>query len=215
MTDARAAVRRAPALPWLRRIVDVVLAYLPMLVMAALALGSWWLVKQTPVPEGPGEAAAPRTEPDYTMRTFVVQRFAKDGTLRTQIEGDVATHYPDTDILEIQNPRIRAIAANGRVTVASAERALANGDGSEVQLLRAAHVIREAVPGEEAIDFRSEFLHVFLNVERVRTHLPVRVTQGATAVEAGGMEYDHLARVIDLKPRVRGVFVDPSRAPPK
>jgi lipopolysaccharide export system protein LptC len=215
VSEVPAAVRRAPALPWLRRIVDVALAYLPMLVMAALALGSWWLVKQTPVAEGPTAASAPRSDPDYTMRTFVVQRFAKDGSLRTQIEGDVATHYPDTDILEIQNPRIRAIAANGRVTVASAERALANGDGSEVQLLHAAHVVREAAPGEEAIDFRSEFLHVFVNLERVQTHLPVRVTQGATAVEAGGMEYDHLARVIDLKPRIRGVFVDPGRLPLK
>ena len=209
MSDAGAAVRRVPTLPWLRRLVDGALAYLPMLVMAVLALGSWWLVKQSPVDEGPGAAVAPRSDPDYTMRTFVVQRFSRDGALRTQIEGDVATHYPDTDILEIEHPRIRSIAANGRVTIASAERALANGDGSEVQLLRAAHVVREAVPGEEAIDFRSEFLHVFLNVERVRTHLPVRVTQGATAVDAGGMEYDHLARVIDLKGRMRGTFVDP------
>ena len=83
MSDAPAAVRRNPVLPWVRRIVDSALAYLPMLVMAALALGSWWLVKQTPVAEGAAAPSAPRSDPDYTMRTFVVQRFAKDGTLRT------------------------------------------------------------------------------------------------------------------------------------
>ena len=33
----------------------------------------------------------------------------------------------------------------------------------------------------------------------MRSHLPVVVTQGATEVRAGGMEYDNLARVVDLK----------------
>ncbi|MEP7058172.1 MAG: LPS export ABC transporter periplasmic protein LptC [Caldimonas sp.] len=215
------AMPRAPGQPWPRRIAGMLMAYLPVLVMALLALGTWWLVKNTPVAEGPGADAALRHEPDYTMRAFTVQRFAADGAMRTQIEGDVAMHYPDTDTLEIENPRIRAIAPNGRVTLASAQRALANGDGSEVQLLVGAHVTREATADEEAIDFRSDFLHLFVNTERVRTHLPVRVTEGATEIQAAGMEYDNLARVVELKGRMRGVFA-PSpgsarkpRLPPK
>ena len=199
---------------WNVRLASMVSAYLPLLVMGLLALGTWWLVKNTPVAEGPGAEAPLRHEPDYTMRDFKVQRFARDGTMRTQIEGDVALHYPDTDTLEIENPRVRAIATNGRVTIASATRALANGDGSEVQLLVGAHVTREATPQEEAIDFRSDFLHVFLNSEQVRSHLPVTVTQGATEVRAAGMEYDNLARVVDLKGRMRAVFAAPARAAP-
>jgi lipopolysaccharide export system protein LptC len=183
-------------------------------VMALLALGSWWLVDNTPVPGGPRTPVAPRHEADYTMRDFLVQRYGPDGALRTQIEGDVAVHYPDTDTLEIENPRIRAITANGAVTHASARRALANGDGSEVQLLDDAHVVREATAEEEAIDFRSDFLHVFRNTERVRTHLPVRVRQGGTEVMAAGMEYDHLARVVQLAGRMQGVFPAPAASAP-
>ena len=196
---------------WQMRLVDVVSAYLPLLLMALLALGTWWLVKSNPFFEGTGAEAPLRHEPDYTMREFTVQRFARDGSMRTQIEGDIAFHYPDTDTLEIENPRIRAIAANGRVTVASATRALANGDGSEVQLLVGAHVRREATAREEAIDFDGDFLHLFVNTERVRSHLPVVVRQGATEVRAAGVEYDNLARVVDLKGRMRAVFVDPAR----
>jgi lipopolysaccharide export system protein LptC len=58
----------------------------------------------------------------------------------------------------------------------------------------------------EAVEFRGEFLHIFVTTERVRSHLPVTVTQGATRVRAGGMEYDHLARTVDLKGRVQAVF---------
>ena len=85
-------------------------------------------------------------------------------------------------------------------------RALANGDGSEVQLLGDAHVVRPANGKEEQIEFRGEFLHAFRNVERVRSHLPVVVTQGASVVRADGMEYDNLARVVDSE--------RPLRAPP-
>lgn len=206
-----AAPRPGPLPRWPARLKALVVAYLPLLAMALLALGSWWLVSTTPLADGPAAEAPLRHEPDYTMRGFTVQRFARDGALRTQIEGDVARHYPDTDTLEIENPRIRAIGADGRITIASAERALANGDGSEVQLRIGARVVREAAGGEAAIEFRSDFLHVFANTERVRTHLPVTVVQGATELRAAGLAYDHLARVVDLEGRVRGVFVDPAR----
>jgi lipopolysaccharide export system protein LptC len=202
---------RVVAPGWPTRLAGLVSAYLPLLLMALLALGTWWLVKSNPLVEGAGVEAPLRHEPDYTMHEFTVQRFARDGSMRTEIEGDVALHYPDTDTLEIENPRIRAIAANGRVTVASAARALANGDGSEVQLLVGAHVRREATPLEAAIDFHGDFLHLFVNSERVRSHLPVVVRQGATEIRAAGVEYDNLARVVDLKGRITAVFVDPAR----
>jgi len=202
-----------PTAPWHLRLFDLVSAYLPLAMMAVLAAGTWWLVRNAPTFEPPRAAAPPRHEPDYVMTGFVIQRFAADGTLRTQIEGDTLRHYPDTDTLEIENPRVRAISPSGEVTHASARRALANGDGSEVQLLDDAHVVREATPQEEAIDFRSDFLHVFRYTERVRTHLPVRVRQGGTEVQAAGMEYDHLTRMVQLAGRMQGVFQSPSALP--
>jgi lipopolysaccharide export system protein LptC len=206
-----AVERRRVRLPWHLRLLEIVTAYLPILLMALLALGTWWLVKNTPLPEAERLAAPPRHEPDYTMTDFRVQRFAADGAMRVQIEGDRMRHYPDTDTLEIDNPRIRAVGPDGRITLASALRALSNGDGSEVQLIGTAQVIREAAAKQEAIEFRGEFLHAFLNTERVRSHLPVVVRRGATEVRADGMEYDNLARVVDLQGRMRAVFAPPPR----
>ena len=206
-----ASDRRRARLPWHLRLRDGITAYLPVLLMGLLALGTWWLVKNTPLPEAERPLAPLRHEPDYTMQNFLVQRFSPDGRMRVQVEGDVMRHYPDTDTLEIENPRIRAIAPDGRVTLASALRALSNADGSEVQLFGSAQVLREAVPQQDAIEFRSEFLQAFMTTERVRSHLPVVVRSGGTEVRADGMEYDNLARVIDLKGRMRAVFVPRAR----
>ena len=194
-------------LPWTSRVVDTVSTYLPLLLMAVLALGTWWLVKNTPLLDNERLIAPPRHEPDYTMRQFTVQRFAAAGALRVQIEGDELRHYPDTDTLEIDNPRIRATGADGRITLATAKRALSNGDGSEVQLSGGARVVREARDdNDEALEFRGEFLHAFLATERVRSHLPVTVTQGATEIRADGMSYDNLSHVVEFKGRVRAML---------
>lgn len=202
------------AAPWPMRLLDLVSAYLPLLMMAALALGTWWLVRNAPGVEAPRAAVAPRHEPDYVMTRFIVQRFGSDGTLRTQIEGERLRHFPDDDTIEIDAARIRAIGGDGTITLASARRALSNGDGSDVQLLGDARITRPAHEGEEEINFRGEFLQAFRNIERVRSHLPVVVTQGQSVVRAGGMEYDNLSRVVDLKGHTSATFVSPRRAGP-
>ena len=211
---APAPARPAAVLSWPRRVLDTASAYLPLLLMAALAMGTWWLVKNTPLFET-SRATAPLThEPDYTMSQFLVQRFGPDGAMRVQIEGDQMRHYPDTDTLEIDNPRIRAIGPDGRVSIATAKSALSNADGSEVQLSGGAHVTRLATAKDVAIEFRGEFLHAFLRTERVRSHLPVVVVQGATEIRADGMAYDNLAGVLDFNGRVRAVFASPEAKAP-
>jgi len=187
----------------------LVSAYLPLLLMALLALGTWWLVKNTPSLSDTLEHAVLRHEPDYEMHQFTVQRFKRDGLLRAQVEGDVLRHYPDTDTLEIDNVRLRATGPDGRVTLATARHAIANGAGTEVQLLGGAEVTREAVGNEDAVNFRGEFLHVFLDTERVRSHLPVTVVKGGTRVTADSMDYSNPERLIQFGGRMHGSFEPP------
>lgn len=204
---ADASTARAPqGLAWHWRVVQALSAYLPLLLMALLALGTWWLVKNTPEPDEARAARPARHEPDYEMRDFAVQRYTAQGPLRAQIEGDALRHYPDTDTLEIDNVRLRAVGPDGSVTIATARRGLANGAGTEVQLVGEAQIVREASTTSEAIDFRGEFLHAFLDTERVMSHLPVTITRGDTRVQAGAVDYDHAARVIRFSGRTRATF---------
>jgi lipopolysaccharide export system protein LptC len=72
-------------------------------------------------------------------------------------------------------------------------------------------VVREGLEGEDPIEFRGEFLHAFLNTERVRSHLPVTVTRGGMEVHADAMDYDNLERVVQLKGHVTATI--PPTAP--
>jgi lipopolysaccharide export system protein LptC len=188
---------RPRAAPWHQRLRETLSSFLPLLLMALLALGTWWLVRHTPVPGPPAVPRAAGHEPDYTMREFALERFDASGRLVLRVEGDWLRHFPDTDRVEIEGARLRAIAADGRQTLARARRAIGNGDGSEVQLMGGAEVTSTDASGAP-LAIRSEFLHAFLVTERVRTHEPVTLQSGATEIRAAGLEYDNGARRLDL-----------------
>jgi lipopolysaccharide export system protein LptC len=199
--------------PWPLRVRQALASYLPLLLMLLLALSTWWLVKNAPRPEEPRGPVVLRHEPDYTMQKFAVQRFAPDGRQRALIEGEQLRHFPDTDTLEIDDVRLRAVGTDGRVTTATARRALSNADGSEVQLLGNAHVVSSR-EGEPPIEFDSEFLHAFVDTERIKTHLPVTVRQSGSELRAQGMEYDNLSRNVRLSGRVQARMLPQRKARP-
>jgi lipopolysaccharide export system protein LptC len=200
--------RRAP---WGARLRDGLSTYLPLLLMAALAGGTWWLVKHTPQVEGSATARPVRHEPDYTMRNFTLTRFAPDGRFAARIEGDILRHFPDTDRLEIDGVRIESVAPDGRITHASARNALSNADASEVQLIGSAHVVSQLGPDDE-VEIDGEFLHAFVRFERLRSHLPVQVRRGGMVTRAAGLDYDHLNSELRLDGPVH-TTLQPSRAP--
>jgi lipopolysaccharide export system protein LptC len=213
LPDAAAQPGMAPRAPqpWRYRLLQALSSYLPLLLMALLAAGTWWLVRNTPQAPGARSAAPPSQTPDYTMTGFAITRFGPDGAVALRIDGDLLRHFPATDRLEVDGVRIQATAPDGRVTLATARHAVSNGDGSEIQLLGGAEVISQQ-PGGERLEVRGEFLHAFLRFERLRSHLPVLVRHGSTEARAGGLDYDNLQRQLTLAGPVRATMVPRGRA---
>ena len=200
-----------PAWSWEYQLRQGLSTYLPLLLMGLLAASTWWLVKNTPQGDALAGEKPARELPDYTMTGFSITRFSPDGRVVLRIAGDALRHFPTTDQLEIEGVRIHAIAPDGRTTDATALRALANGDGSEVQLLGGAKVISQ-LDGAEVLELQGEFLHAFLRFERIRSHLPVRLRHGGTETRAGGLEYDHLQQLLQLSGPVRATVQPGPRA---
>jgi lipopolysaccharide export system protein LptC len=82
------------------RVWDSMAIYMPLLMMGALALGTYWLVRNTPIFSTPEAAKEASHDIDYFMRKFTVKTFDEGGKLKSEIYGIEARHFPDTDILE-------------------------------------------------------------------------------------------------------------------
>lgn len=207
-----AARRSASVSPWtlLRAAWERLTIYVPIMLMGLMAMGTYWLARNTPTLGAP-EAQRPAThDPDYFMRRFSVKTFDATGRIKSEVYGAEARHYPDTDTLEIDQPRIRSFNDRGELTVATANRALSNGDGSEVQLFGNAVVTRDATDAQgharPRLEFRGEFLHAFVNTERVKSHKPVELIRGNDRFTADNLDYDNIDQVLDLRGRVHGVL---------
>ncbi len=190
--------------------------YLPLLIMGGLALATYWLVHSTPLVGGAVEKRPVTHDPDYFMQGFSVRTFDAQGRIRTEILGEKARHYPDTQWLEIDAIRIKSFDDKGRLTTATASRGLTNEDSTEVQLLGNAVVVREGMvaqsgPALPRMEYRSEFLHAFMTTERVLSHKPVKLTRGDDRFSADTLDFDNVDQVMVLRGRVRGTL---SASPP-
>jgi lipopolysaccharide export system protein LptC len=199
---------------WLliRRLVDRLVIYLPILLMGTLALGSYWLVRNAPVAPVNAADKLLSHEADYFLSKFSVKSFTSQGQLKNELFGGQARHFADTDTIEIDAMRMHNFNERGRLTtVTSANRAITNGDNSEVQLYGNATSVREAAVDAQGVmlpklEFKGEFLHTFVNEERLKSHLPIVIRRGNSEFSADTFDYDNVARVINLQGRVKAVL---------
>lgn len=188
--------------------------YLPIILMGVLALGTYWLVRSTPLKIAPEQEAPVRHDPDYFMHKFSVKTFDGDGRLTNEVTGMDARHFPDTDTLEIESALIRSFSEEGHLTVATANRALTNSGATDVQLLGDARIVRESTlnasgRSQPKMEFRGEFLHILKDAQMIKSHKPVDLIRGNDRFTADSLDYNNLDRVIQLKGRVRGTLVPP------
>ena len=100
--DQQPGAAARATLPWSYLLRQGLSSYLPLLLMALLAISTWWLVRHTPQAPGSRAEGPQRLDPDYTMDSFAITRFGPDGRVVLRIAGDTLRHYPATDRLEIE-----------------------------------------------------------------------------------------------------------------
>lgn len=200
-----------------RRGLDLLTGYLPMLFMALLAAGTYALLQATPEPEEPRVDRPLSSEPDFFMREFSVRSFAPDGRLRTELFGQEGRHRPDTDSLEIDQARVRSTDENGAVTDATAKRLTSNSQSNEFDLTGNAVVLRNGVDAKGQatvpVRFESEFLRIFTEPSRLFSDQTVLIVRGNDRIAAKGLDYSGEKEQVVFEGRVR-VELTPNKPEP-
>ena len=193
----------------IRRALDSLALYLPGLVMAIFALGSWWLVRSLPTLLNDAPTKAVRQEPDYYLNQFSVQSFNSSGRLIKEISGKRAQHFPDSDTLEISDVVLQGVNPNGKRFNARADRALAKGDGSEMTLMGDVLLTQHASSKNNGLlptDLRSQKLNTMTKEERLFSNVPVEIRRGQDVFTANSMRLNSQTGEYELTGKVRGVI---------
>lgn len=190
----------------LRRAMDRLTLYLPLLAMAVLAMASWWLVRSMPNVWGDAAQQPERKDPDYHLEHFSTQVFNAQGQRVRTVSGDKARHYPDSDELHIDLVRFSAVNEEGVEVQASALRGIATGDGERVTLLGQVHVVRPAHGQTPRIELQGERLVALQKQEKLFSDLPVEIVRDRDRFLASGLEFDMKSGQYQLSGRVRGTL---------
>jgi lipopolysaccharide export system protein LptC len=186
---------------------DRLTGYLPLFFMALLAAGTYALLQATPEPEVPGVERPLSSEPDFFMRDFSVRSFAPDGRLQTELFGEEGRHRPDTDSIEIDQARVRAIDETGSVTNATANLLTSNSQNNEFDLTGNAIVVRRAVDagGQPVapVRFEGEFLRIYTEPSRLFSDQRVLILRGNDRIAADGLNYSGEQEQVVFEGRVR------------
>ncbi len=182
---------------------DRAAVYLPVLTMGLLALGSYWVLRSTPGPQEPAPERPAAHEPDYSMRGFSVRSHGADGSLRSELAGSEARHYPDDDAIEVDQARMRSYGPQGRLTRATAQRLKTDGKQSEYRLEGHVIVERSGDAGGQPMRLTGEQLRVYGEGRYLESDQPVELERGAHRATGDTLRYDDDTGVAELRGRVR------------
>lgn len=190
----------------LRRLLDQASAYLPLLVFALLASGSWWWLRSVPPLLAPAAPKAVREEPDYRLMDFSVQSFDANGLMTHNIQGLRAQHFPATEALHIEQVRILAQDDQGGQLFAQAAQGVATDDGRQVTLLGQAQATQPAFKDRPRLELSGERFVAWPDEDRIVSADPVHITRGRDVFTAQSMDFNSHTGEYVLLGRVRGTL---------
>lgn len=194
------------AVGMIRRLIDRLSLYLPLILMGFLALGSWWLVRSMPSIVYADENKPVRKEPDYRLENFSVKSFDTTGRMTREVMGDKGRHYPDVDEMHIDHVRVYAQSDTGVKINAKANTGVATGDGERVTLLGQAVAVRAADANAPRMALRGERLLALVKEEKLLSSDPVEITRDKDVFNALTMNFNSKSGEYLLDGRVRGVL---------
>lgn len=191
----------------LRRLLDALSVYLPLIVLALLASGSWWLARSVPSLINPESNKAVRQDPDYRLADFSVKSFDADGRMTREVTGEKAQHFPATGDLHIEEVRIFAQNDNGARMNALAKQGIATDDGAKVTLMGDAYAIKHPQADRPQIELRGERLVALPDEDRVVSDDPVNITRDRDVFTANTLNFNSNTGEYVLQGRVRGMLM--------
>jgi len=182
-------------------------AWLPLLPVLALLLGSYWLNLQVK----PAEPAtgAQRHDVDFVVYGLRSTALNTEGQPRFTLLTEKMWHYPDDDTTHMQSPNLTNFFKDQAPTRIDALSGMLSSKGEEIQLRDDVRIFRPGKLPAQDQQFDTEYLRVLPDDGWAETNLPVVMFDRHNTINAVGMELDNEARTVRFLQQVRAVHEKP------
>jgi lipopolysaccharide export system protein LptC len=132
------------------------------IVLAAVAIGSWWLTRQAAEPTAAVDTT-PRHEPDYIIENFVGNAMNIQGARQYLLTAKRATHYPDDGATHFVEPVLVQFQAGRATATTRADAGVMPSGGAEIIMTGNVRLTRAADDRSSGGEVAAERLRVELD----------------------------------------------------
>jgi lipopolysaccharide export system protein LptC len=194
------------------RLYDRLAAIVSMLLLSALAAGSYYLAEISRRLADVPSRGALRLEPDYFVEGVVFTRVNAQGLPAFRLSAERMLHYPHDERTEYRHPELISLDPEKPVMRLTGTMGTSSADGVETHLTGDVVLTREAKGATPAMTVLTDHVVIYSDTEIARTDRPVRILRGASILTGTGMEFDNSTRSLTVDSQVRGTW-QPEPAP--
>jgi lipopolysaccharide export system protein LptC len=192
-------------------IARTLLRLLPLILMTALTLATFWLVQKNTPPEKSALERARLHEPDYTINDGALSALNELGNTKYRILGKKVIHYDDDASIDILTPRMRFFQAGKAPVTVKSDSGHLDGDLTVLDLINNASIFRpaQAATATEPATLRmlasSSYFKVLINDDIIETNKPITLEQGMSVMNsAEGGIFNNVEQSMTLSGHVKG-----------
>jgi len=187
------------------------LGLMPLLLMGALTLMTFWLVKKNTPPESSMLERIRLHEPDYIIKNGTLSALNEQGNTKYRILGNKVTHYDDDASIDIDAPRMRLFQPDKAPVTVKSNTGHLDGDLTILELFDNASIFRpqQAATATEPASLRmlasSSYFKVLINDDIVKTDRPITLEQGMSIMNSTeGGTFNNIQQSMTLSGQVKG-----------
>ena len=187
------------------------LRLMPLILMSALTLATFWLVQKNTPPEKSTLERVRLHEPDYIINGGALSALNEFGNTKYRILGKKVIHYDDDASIDILTPRMRFFQLDKAPVTVKSDAGHLDGDLTVLDLINNASIFRpaQAATASQAATLRmlasSTYFKVLINDDIIETNRPMTLEQGMSTMHSTeGGKFNNVEQSMTLLGQVKG-----------
>jgi lipopolysaccharide export system protein LptC len=194
------------ALVSIKSLAATVFRYVPMALVAVLALATWVMVERARIQRDAGSQPTSPLNPDFIVENLRLSKLNPAGEVQTLLSAQRMVHIPQTNTATLTEPRIMSLRADSPPLSISARRGESLRQSEQVNFYDDVIVQRAAAAQTPAMTLHTEQLLVRPGDDMASSEASFTFTRGDTLLQGQGFELNHSFRTLVIRQQARGIF---------
>ena len=188
---------------------DRVASWVAILMLTLVLVASYWYAQSL---RGQSAGDTGRIgQIDFFAQQIALTGFDAQGRGHYRLFADRMTHFGNSDDVDLTEPRLLSMRTDEPRLQAVARKAHVHNNGETVQMSGDVVLTRAGDAAHPPLRLETERLMAAPDDDRFWTDAPVQMRGGDSRLQGVGMDYDNVARRMELRSHVSGDFPPRSR----